>query len=106
MAAYAAAANIQATVMMPTDTPQVPYPTLSHPIDIAILPPPLTMIIIVVLSYSSYLKANYIESRVCGADVVLVDGLINDCARIISENKTKEGWFDVSTLKEPYRVEV
>jgi len=51
-------------------------------------------------------KANYVESRACGADVVLVDGLINDCARIIAENKAAEGWFDVSTLKEPYRVEV
>ena len=35
----------------------------------------------------------------------LVDGLINDCGRIIAERKVAEGWFDVSTLKEPYRVE-
>jgi len=35
----------------------------------------------------------------------LVDGLINDCARIIAEKKTTEDWFDLSTLKEPYRVE-
>jgi threonine synthase len=34
-----------------------------------------------------------------------VDGLINDCGRIIAERKAAEGWFDVSTLKEPYRVE-
>jgi threonine synthase len=34
-----------------------------------------------------------------------VDGLINDCGRIITERKAAEGWFDVSTLKEPYRVE-
>jgi threonine synthase len=35
----------------------------------------------------------------------LIDGLINDCGRIIGERKAAEGWFDVSTLKEPYRVE-
>jgi threonine synthase len=35
----------------------------------------------------------------------LVDGLINDCGRIIAEKKTTEDWFDLSTLKEPYRVE-
>jgi threonine synthase len=34
-----------------------------------------------------------------------VDGLINECGRLIAERKTAEGWFDVSTLKEPYRVE-
>ena len=34
-----------------------------------------------------------------------MDGLINDCGRIIAEKKTAEGWFDLSTLKEPYRVE-
>jgi threonine synthase len=49
--------------------------------------------------------ANQIEARQYGAHVTLVDGLINDCGRIIAERKTAEGWFDVSTLKEPYRVE-
>ena len=49
--------------------------------------------------------ANQIEAQQYGARLTLVDGLINDCGRIIAERKTKEGWFDVSTLKEPYRVE-
>jgi threonine synthase len=49
--------------------------------------------------------ANQIEARQYGAQVTLVDGLINDCGRIITERKAAEGWFDVSTLKEPYRVE-
>jgi threonine synthase len=49
--------------------------------------------------------ANQIEVRQYGAKLTLVDGLINDCGRLIAENKTTEGWFDVSTLKEPYRVE-
>jgi threonine synthase len=49
--------------------------------------------------------ANQIEARQYGARLTLVDGLINDCGRIIAEKKTVEGWFDVSTLKEPYRVE-
>jgi threonine synthase len=49
--------------------------------------------------------ANQIEVRQYGAKLTLVDGLINDCGRIIAEKKTTEGWFDVSTLKEPYRVE-
>jgi len=49
--------------------------------------------------------ANQIEARQYGARLTLVDGLINDCGRIIAEKKTAEGWFDVSTLKEPYRVE-
>ena len=49
--------------------------------------------------------ANQIETRQYGARLTLVDGLINDCGRIIAERKTAEGWFDVSTLKEPYRVE-
>jgi threonine synthase len=34
-----------------------------------------------------------------------VDGLISDCARLVAEKKDQEGWFDVSTLKEPYRIE-
>jgi threonine synthase len=49
--------------------------------------------------------ANRIESEYYGAHVTLVDGLISDCARMVAERKEKEGWFDVSTLKEPYRVE-
>jgi threonine synthase len=49
--------------------------------------------------------ANQIEVRQYGAKLTLVDGLINDCGRIIAEKKAAEGWFDISTLKEPYRVE-
>jgi len=49
--------------------------------------------------------ANQIEVKQYGAKLTLVDGLINDCGRIIAEKKAAEGWFDVSTLKEPYRVE-
>jgi threonine synthase len=49
--------------------------------------------------------ANQIEVEQYGAKLTLVDGLINDCGRLIAEKKTTEGWFDVSTLKEPYRVE-
>jgi threonine synthase len=50
-------------------------------------------------------EANIIECRALGAHVTLVDGLITDCARQIAELKTQEGWFDLATLKEPYRVE-
>jgi threonine synthase len=71
LAAYAAAAQIEAHIFMPRDVPQ----------------------------------SNYIECRAAGANVTLVDGLISDCARIVSERKQAEGWFEVSTLKEPYRVE-
>ena len=71
MAAYAAAAGIEAHIFMPKDVPQ----------------------------------ANRVECESYGAHVTLVDGLINDCARIVAESKEKEGWFDVSTLKEPFRVE-
>jgi threonine synthase len=49
--------------------------------------------------------ANRIECEVSGAKVTLVDGLINDCGRIVAESRLAEGWFDVSTLKEPYRIE-
>jgi threonine synthase len=49
--------------------------------------------------------ANQIEARQYGAHLTLVDGLISDCGRVIAERKALEGWFDVSTLKEPYRVE-
>ena len=71
LAAYAAAAGIEAHIFMPQDVPQ----------------------------------SNYIECRAFGAHVTLVDGLISDCARIVSERRAEEGWFDVSTLKEPYRIE-
>ena len=71
MAAYAAAAGIEAHIFMPKDVPQ----------------------------------ANYIECRAAGAKVTLVDGLISDCAKIVMARKDEEGWFDVSTLKEPYRIE-
>jgi len=50
-------------------------------------------------------QSNYIECKTLGAIVTLVDGLISDCARIVAERKDQEGWFDMSTLKEPYRVE-
>ncbi len=49
--------------------------------------------------------ANRVECESYGACVTLVDGLISDCARMVGELKEKEGWFDVSTLKEPFRVE-
>ncbi len=71
LAAYAAAAGIEAHIFMPRDVPQ----------------------------------ANYIECRAFGAHVTLVDGLISDCARIVSAGCATEGWFDVTTLKEPYRLE-
>ena len=71
MAAYAAAAGIEAHIFMPRDVPQ----------------------------------ANYLECKAYGAYVTLVDGLISDCGRIVAERGPQEGWFDVSTLKEPYRIE-
>jgi threonine synthase len=71
LAAYAAAAGMEAHVFMPRDVPQ----------------------------------SNYTECRAYGAHVTLIDGLISDCARIIAERKDAEGWFDISTLKEPYRIE-
>jgi threonine synthase len=71
LAAYAAAAGIEAHIFMPRDTPM----------------------------------ANQVECLAYGAHVTLVDGLISDCGRIVSERKATEGWFDVSTLKEPFRVE-
>jgi threonine synthase len=49
--------------------------------------------------------ANQVEGAAYGAHVTLVDGLISDCARMVNERKEAEGWFDVSTLKEPFRVE-
>ena len=76
LAAYAAAANLEAHIFMPKDVPM----------------------------------ANRIECHYYGAHVTLVDGLISDCARKVAELKekpawSKQGWFDVSTTKEPYRVE-
>jgi threonine synthase len=71
LAAYAAAAGIEAHIFMPRDVPQ----------------------------------SNFIECKAYGAHVTLVDGLISDCARIVAERKNAEGWFDVSTLREPYRLE-
>ena len=50
-------------------------------------------------------QANYIECKALGAHVTLVDGLISDCGRMVAERKDREGWFDMSTLKEPYRME-
>ena len=71
LAAYAAAAGIEAHIFMPKDVP----------------------------------IANRMECDYYGAHLVLVDGLISDCGRMVAERKDKEKWFDVSTLKEPFRVE-
>ena len=71
LAAYAAAAGLEAHIFMPKDVP----------------------------------LANRVECESYGAHVTFVDGLISDCARMVAERKDKEGWFDVSTLKEPFRVE-
>jgi threonine synthase len=50
-------------------------------------------------------SANVMECEAFGADVRKLDGLISDCGKYVAENKEKEGWFEVSTLKEPYRIE-
>jgi len=71
LAAYAAAAGMEAHIFMPKDVP----------------------------------FANYVEAVLYGAKITLVDGLISDCGRMVAECKEKEGWFDISTLKEPFRVE-
>ncbi len=80
LAAYCAAAGIQAHLFMPKDVP----------------------------------FANYLEGIVYGADVHMVDGLISDCARMVGEaikaqkaagTPANQVWFDISTLKEPFRVE-
>jgi threonine synthase len=71
LAAYAAAAGIEANIFMPQDVPQ----------------------------------SNFIECMSYGARVTLVNGLISDCGRIVGERKQQEGWFEISTLKEPYRIE-
>ena len=71
LAAYAAAAGLEAYIFMPKDVP----------------------------------IANRMEIEASGAHLTLVDGLISDCDRMVAERKEQEGWFDVSTLKEPFRVE-
>ena len=71
LAAYAAAAGIEAHVFMPRDVP----------------------------------LANYLEARGFGAHVTLVEGLISDCGRLVADGRAPHGWFEVSTLKEPYRIE-
>jgi threonine synthase len=71
LAAYAAAAGIEAHLFMPRDVPM----------------------------------ANYVEGMAYGAHVTLVDGLISDCGRLVAEGAKREGWFDISSLKEPFRVE-
>ena len=50
-------------------------------------------------------SANMMECEAFGADVRKLDGLISDCGRYVGEHKEKGGWFEVSTLKEPYRIE-
>lgn len=49
--------------------------------------------------------ANVMECQAFGAKVVKLNGLISDCGKYVAEHKDREGWYDVSTLKEPYRVE-
>jgi threonine synthase len=50
-------------------------------------------------------RANIVECEQTGANITLIDGLITDCGAEVARRKDAEGWFDVSTLKEPYRVE-
>jgi len=50
-------------------------------------------------------SANVMECQAFGAKVVKLNGLISDCGKYVAERKQSEGWYDVSTLKEPYRVE-
>src|SRR5712691_3663 len=50
-------------------------------------------------------EVNVSEIALQGATVYRVNGLIDDCGKIVAEGKTKVGWFDTSTLKEPYRIE-
>jgi threonine synthase len=71
LAAYAAAAGVRATVVMPADAP----------------------------------IANQLETLVCGARLILLDGLISDCGRLARLLCEQKGAFDMATLKEPYRVE-
>jgi len=50
-------------------------------------------------------SANVMECRAFGAKVIKLNGLISDCGKYVAEHKDREGWYDVSTLKEPYRIE-
>jgi len=50
-------------------------------------------------------RANRIEAELCGAHVTLIDGTIADCGKWLAARREEHGWFDLSTLKEPYRVE-
>src|ERR1700676_1182985 len=50
-------------------------------------------------------SANVMECQAFGAKVIKLNGLISDCGKYVAEHKDREGWYDVSTLKEPYRVE-
>ncbi len=50
-------------------------------------------------------QANFLECLAYGASVTLVDGLISDCGRIVAEGAARGDWFEINTLKEPYRVE-
>src|SRR5579884_1213974 len=50
-------------------------------------------------------RINQLEAHLAGARVFLVNGLITDCGRLVREGTERMGWFDVSTLKEPYRLE-
>ena len=50
-------------------------------------------------------QINILETKLQGAETFLINGLINDCGKIVLEGKESKGWFDVSTLKEPYRLE-
>jgi threonine synthase len=71
LAAFAAAAGVQATVVMPADAP----------------------------------ISNQQEAAICGARVILLDGLISDCGKLARMIAELTGAFDVATLREPYRVE-
>jgi threonine synthase len=50
-------------------------------------------------------RINQMEAHLCGARVFLVNGLITDCGRLVREGSERMNWFDMSTLKEPYRLE-
>src|SRR5690606_27272214 len=50
-------------------------------------------------------EVNVSEIALQGADVYRVNGLIDDCGKIVGQSRETVGWFDVSTLKEPYRIE-
>jgi len=60
---------------------------------------------VLILMPSDAPDINRLECEAAGAEVVLIDGLISDCAKALAERKEAEGWFDLSTLKEPYRLE-